>query len=194
MLDSQARRFVEPVLRRAALALRRLGVSANVVSLTALLIGLAAAGSVAGGRPGLAIALLWISGTLDAVDGTLARLTAGTPIGAILDITFDRVVETAVIAALAWRHPALRFELLLLVGAIAVAMSLFLSIAAAVINRSVKSFHYAPGLGERTEAFLFLTAMIADQRRLALWTALFIALIVITMGQRLWHAARLLGS
>ncbi len=194
MLDSQARRFVEPVLRRAALALRRLGVSANVVSLTALLIGLAAAGSVAGGRPGLAIALLWISGTLDAVDGTLARLTAGTPIGAILDITFDRVVETAVIAALAWRHPALRFELLLLVGAIAVAMSLFLSIAAAVINRSVKSFHYAPGLGERTEAFLFLTAMIADQRRLALWTALFIALIVITMGQRLWHAARLLAS
>jgi hypothetical protein len=99
-----------------------------------------------------------------------------------------------VIAALAWRHPALRFELLLLVGAIAVAMSLFLSIAAAVINRSAKSFHYAPGLGERTEAFLFLTAMIADQRRLALWTALFIALIVITMGQRLWHAARLLGS
>jgi phosphatidylglycerophosphate synthase len=194
MLDSQARRFVEPVLRRAALALRRLGVSANVVSLTALLVGLAAAGSVAGGRPGLAIALLWISGTLDAVDGTLARLTAGTAIGAILDITFDRVVETAVIAALAWRHPALRFELLLLVGAIAVAMSLFLSIAAAVINRSAKSFHYAPGLGERTEAFLFLTAMIADQRRLALWTALFIALIVITMGQRLWHAARLLGS
>lgn len=194
MLDSQARRFVEPALRRAALVLRGLGVSANAVSLAAMLVGLGAAGSVAWGRPDLAIALLWISGTLDAVDGTLARLTACMPIGAVLDITFDRVVETAVIAALAWRHPALRFELLLLVAAIAIAMSLFLSIAAAVVNRSVKSFHYAPGLGERTEAFLFLTAMVADQRRLALWTALFIAMLVITMGQRLWYAARLLAS
>jgi phosphatidylglycerophosphate synthase len=194
MLDSQARRFVEPVLRHAALALRRLGVSANAVSLTALLVGLGAATAVALGHTLVAIALLWVSGTLDAVDGTLARLTASTPIGAILDITFDRVVETTVIAALAWRHPALRFELLLLVGAIAVAMSLFLSIAAAVINRSAKSFHYAPGLGERTEAFLCLTAMIVDQRRLAWWAALFIAMIVITMGQRLRHAARLLAS
>ncbi|MDE2295134.1 MAG: CDP-alcohol phosphatidyltransferase family protein [Gammaproteobacteria bacterium] len=193
MLDSQARRFVEPAFRVAALALRRLGISANAVSLTALLVGLGAAGGIVSGRPGLAIALLWISGCLDAVDGTLARLTAGTPIGAILDITFDRIVETAAIAALAWRHPALRFELLLLVGAIAIAMSLFLSIAAAVINRSVKSFHYAPGLGERTEAFLCLTVMIADQRRLALWSAIFIAMIVVTMAQRLWYAARQLA-
>lgn len=193
MLDSHARRFVEPAFRRAAQVLRRLGISANAVSLTALLVGLAAAANVAGERPDVAIGLLWISGTLDAVDGTLARLTGSTPIGAILDITFDRIVETAVIAALAWRHPALRLELLLLVGAIAIAMSLFLSIAAAVSNRSVKAFHYAPGLGERTEAFLFLTVMIADPRRLALWTGLFIATIVFTMGQRLLHAARLLA-
>lgn len=194
MLDSQARRFVEPALRRTAMSLRRFGLSANAVSLCALAAGLASAGGVAWNQPALAIALLWISGALDAVDGTLARLSAGTPLGPILDITFDRIVEVSVIAAIAWRHPALQFELLLLAGAIAIAMSLFLSIGATVINRTVKSFHYAPGLGERTEAFLFLTVMIADPRRLALWTALFIVMILVTMAQRLRHAMRLLAE
>ncbi len=193
MLDSNARRFVEPLLRSIALALRQLGISANVVSLCALVVGFGAAACAALGHAALAIILLWSSGTLDALDGTLARLSAGTPIGAILDITFDRVVEVSIIGALAWRYPPLRLELLALVGAIAVAMSLFLSIAAAVINRSVKSFHYAPGLGERTEAFIFLTMMIVDPRHLGLWTAFFIVVILVTMGQRLRHAARLLG-
>lgn len=189
MLDTHARRFVEPILAWVARRLQGLGASANGVSLAALGVGIAAATSVASGLPWPGIALLWLSGTLDAIDGTLARLIGGKPLGAILDVTFDRVVEIAVIAALAWRHPAARFELLLLAGAIAIAMSLFLAIAAVLPNRSIKAFHYAPGLGERTEAFILLTLMIADQRRLVLWTALFIGMILFTMGERLRHAA-----
>jgi len=82
----------------------------------------------------------------------------------------------------------------LLAGVIAIAMSLFLSIGAALQNTSVKSFHYAPGLGERTEAFICLSLMILDQTRLSLWTWLFIAVIVFTMGQRLVHVRRMLGD
>ncbi len=190
MLDTHARRFVEPIIARIARLLQGLGASPNGVSLAALGTGVAAAASVVSGSPRTGIALLWLSGLLDAVDGTLARQVGGSPLGAIFDITFDRVVEIALIAALAWRHPAARFELLLLAGAIAIAMSLFLAIAAALQNRSFKAFHYAPGLGERTEAFIFLSVMIADQHRLALWTGLFIGMILITMGQRLRHAAR----
>jgi hypothetical protein len=71
-------------------------------------------------------------------------------------------------------------------------MSLFLSIGAAVQNLSVKSFHYAPGLGERTEAFICLSLMIVDSERLILWTWVFIAVIVFTMGQRLAHVREML--
>jgi hypothetical protein len=73
-------------------------------------------------------------------------------------------------------------------------MSLFLSIGAAVANRSAKSFHYAPGLGERTEAFICLTLMILDEERLVLWTWVFVAVIVFTMAQRLRHAQATLAE
>jgi phosphatidylglycerophosphate synthase len=171
-----------------------MGVGADALTVAGMLVGLAAAAMVAAGHPVAGFAVLWLSGLIDAADGTLARLTSATPLGAILDITFDRVVELSVIAALAWLHPDARFEMVILAGVIAVAMSLFLSIGAALRNTSAKSFHYAPGLGERTEAFICLSLMILDQERLVLWTWVFVGVIVFTMGQRLVHVRRALGE
>jgi len=193
MLDSNARKYVQPLLDAVARAAQRAGVSANAMTVGGMLVGVAAAVLVGLGHPIAGFLVLWLSGLIDAADGTLARLTGtASPIGAILDITFDRVVELSMITALAWRFPEARFELVILAGIIAIAMSLFLSIAAAVANRSVKSFHYAPGLGERTEAFICLSLMIVDSERLILWTWVFIAVIVFTMGQRLAHVREML--
>ncbi|HEX4780949.1 MAG TPA: CDP-alcohol phosphatidyltransferase family protein [Usitatibacter sp.] len=194
MLDTKARRFVQPALDAIAGACLRMGVGANALTVAGMLVGLAAAAMVAAGHPVAGFAVLWLSGLIDAADGTLARLTSATPLGAIHDITFDRVVELSVIAALAWLHPDARFEMVILAGVIAVAMSLFLSIGAALRNTSAKSFHYAPGLGERTEAFICLSLMILDQERLVLWTWVFVGVIVFTMGQRLVHVRRALGE
>jgi archaetidylinositol phosphate synthase len=192
MLDTNARRFVQPLLDAVAKACARAGISANALTVAGMLFGVGAAGLVALGHPLAAFLVLWLSGLLDAADGTLARLTTSTPMGAILDITFDRVVELSVIVALAWRFPEARLELVVLAGVIAIAMSLFLSIGAAVQNRSVKSFHYAPGLGERTEAFICLSLMILDGERLVLWTWVFVGVIAFTMAQRLRHAREML--
>ena len=194
VLDTRARRFVQPLLDAIASACLRAGVSANALTIAGMLVGVAAAAIVFLGYPVVGFIVLWLSGLIDAADGTLARLTTATPLGAILDITFDRVVELSMIAALAWLHPEARFEMVILAGIIAIAMSLFLSIGAAVQNTSAKSFHYAPGLGERTEAFICLSLMILDQGRIVLWTWIFIAVIVFTMGQRLAHARRMLGQ
>ena len=194
MLDTNARKYVQPLLDAIAQACLKAGIGANALTIAGMLLGVAAALLAAAGLPVAAVAVLWLSGLIDAADGTLARLTQATPLGAILDITFDRVVEIAMIVALAWRFRDARLELLVLAGVIAIAMSLFLSIAAAVANRSVKSFHYAPGLGERTEAFICLTLMILDSERLVLWTWVFVAVIVFTMGQRLAHAKALLAE
>jgi phosphatidylglycerophosphate synthase len=170
----------------------RAGISANVLTFAGMLTGLIAAILVVSGHAVAGFIVLWLSGAIDAADGTLARLTQPSALGAILDITLDRMVEIAVIAALAWRFPDARFELVILAGIIAIAMSLFLSIGAAVQNQSVKSFHYAPGLGERTEAFICLSLMIIDSDRLVMWTWVFVAVIVFTMGQRLRHAQAML--
>ena len=146
--------------------------------------GIGAALLVLAGAPQLGVAVLWLSGLLDAADGTLARLTAPSPLGAIMDVTFDRVVEVAMILALAWRYPEARLALLLLTAVIVVAMALFLSIGAALANRSAKSFYYAPGLAERTEGFIFLSLMTLHATYLVLWSLLFAAAIVFTMAQR----------
>ena len=194
MLDTNARKYVQPVLDAVARACLRLGISANGLTVVGMLVGLVAACLVLQDYPLAGFAVLWLSGLIDAADGTLARLTKPSPLGAILDITFDRVVEVAVILALAYNHPDARFLLVLLAGTIAIAMSLFLSIGAAVANQSVKSFHYAPGLGERTEAFICLSLMVLDSARLVLWTWVFIGVIGLTMAQRLYHAWRILSA
>ncbi len=194
MLDTHGRKWVQPMLDAIAEACARAGISANMLTVAGMLTGLVAAILVVTGHAVAGFIVLWLSGAIDAADGTLARLTQPSALGAILDITFDRVVEIALIAALAWRYPDARFELVILAGIIAIAMSLFLSIGAAVQNQSVKSFHYAPGLGERTEAFIYLSLMILDTDRLVIWTWLFVAVIVFTMGQRLRHAQAMLAE
>jgi len=192
VLDTHARRFVQPALDAVAAGCHRAGIGANALTVLGMLVGVAAASIVAAGYPVAGFLVLWLSGAIDAADGTLARLAGPTPLGAILDITFDRVVEISMIAALAWLHPEARLEMVVLAGVIAIAMSLFLSIGAALKNVSVKAFHYAPGLGERTEAFICLSLMILDQPRIVWWTWLFVAVIAFTMVQRLVHARRAL--
>jgi archaetidylinositol phosphate synthase len=191
MLDTNARKYIQPILDVIAKGCQRIGISANMLTIIGMLVGVAAAGLVAAEYFVAGFVALWLSGLIDAADGTLARLSRPSPLGAILDITFDRVVEIAMIAALAIRFAEARLELLILAGMIAIAMSLFLSIAAAIANTSIKSFHYAPGLGERTEAFICFSLMILDHTRLFLWTWVFIGVIVFTMLQRVYHVHRI---
>ncbi len=73
------RAFFRPLAALVVAVLAPLRVTANQVSVAGMLIGMAAGPLVFG--PGLprallAVALLWIAETLDAVDGQLARLTA----------------------------------------------------------------------------------------------------------------------
>ena len=194
MLDSNARKYVQPVFDGIARTCLRIGIGANTLTGIGMLVGVAAALLVLTEHAVAGFVALWLSGLIDAADGTLARLTKPSPIGAILDITFDRVVEVAMIVALACLYPHAQLALVILAGVIAIAMSLFLSIGAAVANQSIKSFHYAPGLGERTEAFICLSLMVLDSTRLVQWTWVFIGVIAFTMAQRLYHAYRLLST
>lgn len=96
--------WLEMALTPVAIGLLRLGTSSNQVSVGGLALNVATAGLVAIDYLVGAGFLYLIAGTLDLLDGILARLI-GTPtrFGAFLDSTIDRVSEGVVFAAIGYR-------------------------------------------------------------------------------------------
>jgi archaetidylinositol phosphate synthase len=164
MLDSIL--GANPAVRRmqsaSARILHRVGVTANVATIVAAIIGIVAGVVFATGRVGLGILLLALSAALDALDGTIAREFGGasTPLGGVMDLSFDRVVEAAVIIGIVWPHRDLDFYALLLVASWYVNITVFLAVGAAMERTGPKLIDYPPGILERTEALIFF-AMLA---------------------------------
>lgn len=180
MLDSYARDFVQPVIKKGAKILGSAGLSANMITWIAMLIGVGSGVIFYFGFPIAAVVILWISGYLDAVDGTLARMTKPSKWGTILDITFDRVVEGTSIIALLIVHPDAYLPIVLNLAAILVNITAFLVTGNVITNSGVKGFHYNPGILERTEAFVFFSLMILCPN--AVWELawLFLVLLLFT--------------
>ncbi len=195
MLDTHARRYVQPAFEAGAAVAERIGVTPTQLTLAAFVIGLAGGLSVALGHGPAAIGLLWLSGYLDAVDGTLARRAGRQSAwGTVLDITFDRIVEFVVLAGLALRFPDSRMAIIGLLGAIIFSNVVFLVVGALSEKRSDKAFYYQAGLLERTEGFILLSLMIALTSFLLPLIYVFIVLEIFTGLQRLREAYIVLGN
>ncbi len=132
--------------------------------------------------PYLAFTLLIITGYLDILDGSVAR-AVGYPssIGAVLDIVSDRIVEFSVIVGLFAVDPVSRGLICLLMsGSVLICITSFLVVGIFVPNTGEKSFHYSPGLMERSEAFLFFGLMMLFPS-LFMWLGiLFVVLVALT--------------
>jgi archaetidylinositol phosphate synthase len=154
-----------PVVRRiqssAARFLSGVGLTANGATIAAVIIGVLAGVAFAMDSVGLGILLLALSAALDALDGTIAREFGGasTPFGGVMDLSFDRVVEAAVIVGIVWRHRELDFYALLLVASWYVNITVFLAVGAAMERTGPKLIDYPPGILERTEALLFFAVL-----------------------------------
>ncbi|PTX64719.1 phosphatidylglycerophosphate synthase [Melghirimyces profundicolus] len=193
MLDTHGRKWVQPWIERIARWFLRWGLSANQVTWLAFGIGLPVGWFIVWDHPVMAVFLLWISGILDAVDGTMARQEQRTtPWGTLLDLTFDRLVELSVIVGLAFRWPDARLVLLLLTASIVFSITVFLTVGALSEKKGIKSFYYQAGLAERTEGFLLFSLMILFPDWLPNTTALFLAVELFTAFQRMSEARRLL--
>lgn len=192
MLDTHARKYVQPVIVRTAKVCLRVGLTPNQVTWSALLIGLGAAALEVGEQSLVAAVVLWCSAYLDAVDGSMARERHQTsPWGTLLDITFDRLVELGVIVALAIRFPDARLLLVFLTAGIVFSMTVFLTVGALAEKQGMKSFYYQTGLAERTEGIILLSVMMVWSEALAWTTTVFVVVEVITAVQRLREAYRL---
>lgn len=189
MLDTNVRTKVQGLFDGLAKLFIKYHISANQVTIMALILGLVP--SVLLFTTSLIILpvmLLWISGLLDAVDGTVARKTQSTLFGTIMDIVFDRIVEVGLILGLAYRHPELLFLLLVLESVIILSLTVFLTVAAASEKASEKTFYYQPGLAERTEGFILFSLMILLPNYSLYILIIFIVAVLITAVQRFLEA------
>ncbi|WP_374055442.1 CDP-alcohol phosphatidyltransferase family protein [Rossellomorea sp. FM04394] len=193
MLDTHARKWVQPSIEGSARLFLKKGLSANQVTVIAFIIGSSTGLVYYLGYPVLAVILLWLSGFLDAVDGTMARLTKPSPFGTVMDVTFDRIVEISVILGVAFLHPDIMWAILLLSVSIIISMTIFLTVGAVSEKQGMKSFYYQAGLAERTEGFILFSVMMLFPS-IVLWsTLLFFAVELYTGLQRFLEAKRLLS-
>lgn len=192
MLDTHARKHVQPTVEKTADILLKMGLTADGVTKIAFAIGVSSGVFIYLDQPLIAVFVLWLSGYLDVVDGTMARKTKPSSWGTLLDISFDRVVEISVILGLAFRFPDSMWALLLLSVSIIVGMTVFLTVGALSDKEGMKSFYYQAGLAERTEGFILFTLMIVFSTYLTAITLIFIAVQLITIFQRMAEARRIL--
>ena len=193
MLDTKARKIVTPLINSSAKGLLELGLSANQVTWLAFIIGSTTGFFIYFDHFPLAIILLWLSGYLDAVDGSMARkINNPSSWGTLIDITFDRVVELSFIIGLALRFPTIQFNLLLMCASIILSMTIFLTVGTLSKQEGIKSFYYQAGLMERTEGFILFTLMLLFSEAISVITLFYAGAVLFTALQRMLEARRLL--
>jgi len=180
-LDALARAFV------------RGGVNPNALTYGALAFGLIAAWLFYWGHGGLALLALGVSGLGDAIDGRVARLGGGsTRWGGVLDLTFDRIVEAAVLLGIAAPHPTWHLPALVLACTWYVNLCVFLAVGAASERLGEKIIVYPPGLLERTEALLLALVVVGAPRFAPAAAYIYAALEMFTAAQRFRYGRRAL--
>lgn len=193
MLDTHARKYTNRLFSAIAALLLRLGLTPNQVTALAFILGITSGAVLYSEHPMIAVALLWLSGLLDAVDGEMARRSGRSSVrGAQMDIISDRLVELSIVWGLALRRPDCLLPLLGLVSAILISMTVFLTTGMLTPKKGKKSFYYQAGLMERTEGFLAFMAMMLFPSALSVLTWIYAGLIGITILQRLIDAHRII--
>jgi phosphatidylglycerophosphate synthase len=189
---------VRKIQSTAARVLHAMGVTADIATIAAAVTGVAAGIAFALDRVGWGILLLALSASLDALDGTLAREFGGAPslFGGVMDLSFDRIVEAAVIIGIVWRHPDLDFYAVLLVASWYVNITIFLAVGAALERSGPKLIEYPPGILERTEALIFFAILaLVETSHYFFWLAPLLclamtALEIVTGAQRFLFGRR----
>ena len=193
MLDTHARKYVNPIIELGAEFLLKLKLTPNNVTILALLLGVSTSIFLYFDMQIIAVTLLWVSGYLDAVDGAMARRSnSSSSFGTLLDIVSDRIVEVSIVLVLGLKFVDVRYNLIVLTVCVLMSMTIFLTVGALSEKKGVKSFYYQAGVAERSEGFIFFSLMILIPSYLGIITNIFSILIIITAIQRFLEAKRLL--
>lgn len=198
MLDSAARRIIDPPLNRLGGLLAARGVTANTVTMTALGLGLLAALLVALGWTMIALFPLLLSRLCDGLDGAVARATQKTDFGGYLDIAADFFFYGMIPMAFVFNDPAINGAAgAFLLTSFFVNGTSFLGFAILAEKKDmetdaqgVKSLYYSAGLLEGTETILFLVAICIWPAFFPIMAWIFGTLCFFTALMRVLHARK----
>lgn len=197
MLDARLRPLIDPPLNAMGRSLARLGVTANLVTLAGIALGIAAGAVLAQGEVVLGLALIVANRLLDGLDGAVARATHLSDFGGYLDIVGDFVFYVAVPLGFGLAAPANLLPALLLVASFTLTGISFLAFAAIAAKRGEdttahgrKSFFYSTGLAEGAETIACFVAMCLWPQHFPIIAQAYAGLCVLTVVQRTALARR----
>lgn len=196
MLDSFARKLIDPPLNRAGRAIASKGLTADGVTLIGLGLGLIAAACIALNCAPLALIPLLASRIADGLDGAVARATRKTDFGGYLDIAADFLFYGAIPFAFVLMDPTangVAGAFLLL--SFYVNGTSFLGYATLAEKygdttsaQGQKSFYYSNGILEGTETIIFFVILCLFPTYFAPLAWIFGALCFATAILRIWGA------
>jgi phosphatidylglycerophosphate synthase len=186
MIEPYIRPFYQTLLGNPLARIMGKVLSPNAVTLMGIGVGVMIVPALYYQCSVLSLILLGLSGILDTLDGTVARLFHKTShFGSVLDIVGDRIVEFGIVLGLFLVDPEHRaFECLVMLGSIMICVTSFLVVGIFSENTSHKGFHYSPGLIERSEAFIFFGIMILIPAYFHLLALFFTFLVFLTAVMR----------
>lgn len=188
MLEQKFRKYYQRIIVNPLANFLLNKISPNQITFGAGISGLLVIPSLYWHLSIFAVILLCISGFLDTLDGTVARLSkSSTNFGSALDITIDRLVEFAAIFGLYLFAPDRGAYTLVMLGSTLFCVTTFLVVGIFTPNNSHKSFHYSSGLIERAEAFAFFIIMTLFPNSFKIMAVLYIILVFLTGIIRLYQ-------
>lgn len=188
MLEQSVRPwFQRYFINKVANILSALNIKPNSLTILSLITGFISAIFILY-LPWLAVVFLLVSGYLDVLDGSVARIQkSSSSFGTMLDILSDRFVESFVIIAIFIFQPQIAWVGLIMMMSIIVCISSFLLVGIFSQQESSKSFYYSPGLMERAETFIFFIIMILLPSTILWLGILFTVLVLWTTFYRVYE-------
>ncbi|MED7820350.1 MULTISPECIES: CDP-alcohol phosphatidyltransferase family protein [unclassified Francisella] len=188
MLEQSVRPwFQRYFINKVANILSALNIKPNSLTILSLITGFISAIFILY-LPWLAVVFLLVSGYLDVLDGSVARIQkSSSSFGTMLDILSDRFVESVVIIAIFIFQPQIAWVGLIMMMSIIVCISSFLLVGIFSQQESSKSFYYSPGLMERAETFIFFIIMILLPSTVLWLGILFTVLVLWTTFYRVYE-------
>jgi phosphatidylglycerophosphate synthase len=198
VIDAEVRAALAPTFDRIAGRLARRGIRPLAVTVTGLVLALAAAVAAGLALWGLALALWLVSRLPDGLDGPLARASGGgTPLGGWADISADLAAYGSFVAGCAIGNPDARVACLVLLLTYYVNGGSLLALSAAATERRIerpdeRTFHFPRGLAEGTETTVVHSLMVLLPAWMPALAWGFAAAVVVTIAQRVRLALRIL--
>ncbi len=197
MLDRRARALYAPAMDRAAARATHAGITAGPVTGAGLLIGLGACAAAAAATWWAALVLWLLNRMLDGLDGAIARRTNVSDLGGMLDFLADFVVYGGFLVGVAIAEPGARVACAALLAAYLLNNVALLSFASLIEKRGLplgdeRSLRFTSGLTEGTETVIAYSAICLFPAQAATIAWVFSAMVLVTVGQRVALAVRVL--